>query len=215
MAIHAESSFNVLSYAAALFFVVAVSHVGLRSELQAAHVVYLEHAYIVLYVVLLVVSVNSILFYSDISLPMLHYKSNLIPKLLYWPVITGVLLWVTLSFFYPDNPATSFAEKAKQLSTPSFSGWVDRIVSSDVFTTTHDHGQPTATPTDPAIYPPDTSLEQPDTPQPPATPADAPSIRPVPPGVPQPPASPINATETTTETGTPQPSAAPFINSTP
>ncbi len=101
MVINADSSFNVLSYAAALFFVVAVSHVGLRGELMSAGVVYLEHFFIVMYVVLLVVSINSILFYSKVHTPLLAYKDNLIPKLLYWPVLMGILLLMTLQSFYP------------------------------------------------------------------------------------------------------------------
>ena len=101
MVIHAESSFNVLSYAAALFFVVAVTHVGLRSELNTHNVVYLEHGFIIMYLVLLSVSINSMLFYSNINIPLIQYKNNLIPKLLYWPALQGIMLAITLGVFYP------------------------------------------------------------------------------------------------------------------
>ncbi|MDM8530800.1 ABC transporter substrate-binding protein [Anaerolineales bacterium HSG25] len=102
--VQAENSFNVLSYAAALFFVVAVSHVGLRSELQASGVVYLEYAYISAYVILLIISVNSMLFYSNINISFIQFGNNLYPKLLYWPVVIGAFLAVTLIIFYPAPP---------------------------------------------------------------------------------------------------------------
>ena len=106
MVIHAETSFNVLSYAAALFFVVAVTHVGLRSELNTHDVVYLEHGFIIMYLVLLSVSINSMIFYSSINVPIVQYQDNLIPKLLYWPALQGILLAITISVFYPAvNPA--------------------------------------------------------------------------------------------------------------
>ncbi|MDM8518422.1 ABC transporter substrate-binding protein [Anaerolineales bacterium HSG6] len=101
--VHAENSFNVLSYAAALFFVVAVSHVGLRSELQASGVVYLEYAYILSYLILLIVSVNAMLFYSEVTIRFIQFGDNLYPKLLYWPVVVGAFLAITLVVFYPTS----------------------------------------------------------------------------------------------------------------
>jgi len=103
LVVYAETSFNVLSYAAALFFVVAVSHVGLRSELQASGVVYLEYFYIVLYVVFLLASVNAIVFYSETNIEFIQYRNNLIPKLLYWPILLGMGLLITLVIFYPET----------------------------------------------------------------------------------------------------------------
>ncbi|MBV7333998.1 cache domain-containing protein [Chloroflexi bacterium TSY] len=107
--IHVENAFNVLTYAASLFFVVAVSQVGLRGELEAAQVVYLEYGYILLYVVILIVSVNSILYYSDVKLTFIKYRDNLIPKLLYWPLVSVSLLIITVLFFLPppEQPLTN------------------------------------------------------------------------------------------------------------
>lgn len=101
LVIDAESAFNVLSYAAALFFVVAIAHVGLRGELEADSVVYFEYFYILIYIVILLVSVNSILFYLPIHIPFIEYRKNLIPKLLYWPIVSGILLAITTVTFYP------------------------------------------------------------------------------------------------------------------
>ncbi len=113
MSVHAESSFNVLSYAAALFFVIVLSHVELRDELQTAKMVYLEYGYIGMYLLLLIVSLNSMLFYSEINIKIIKYKDNLIPKLMYWPVVITGFLLITLMFFYPEHDPTETIEAIK------------------------------------------------------------------------------------------------------
>ncbi len=94
------SSAIVLSYCAALFFVLIVSHISLRDKLAATGVIYLEYFYFVLYFVLLCVSINSILLASCIENKFVDYKDNLIFKLLYWPIVLGMLLVITLINFY-------------------------------------------------------------------------------------------------------------------
>lgn len=94
------SSAIVLSYCAALFFVLIVSHVSLREKLAATGVIYLEYIYFVIYFVLLGVSINSILLASCIENKFVDYKDNLIFKLLYWPIVLGMLLVITLINFY-------------------------------------------------------------------------------------------------------------------
>ncbi len=101
LVVDADNAFNVLSYAAALFFVVAIAHVGLRGELEIAGVVYFEYFYILMYLVILLISLNSVLFYSPVHIPVVEYRENLIPKLLYWPVVSGILLTITIVTFYP------------------------------------------------------------------------------------------------------------------
>ncbi|HJH31980.1 MAG TPA: hypothetical protein C5S50_07370 [Methanosarcinaceae archaeon] len=94
------SSSAVLTYCAALFFVLIISHVSLRDKLAVAGIIYLEYLYFVLYFVLLVVSINSILLASSTNHKLIHYRDNLIVKLLYWPVVLGMLLIITLINFY-------------------------------------------------------------------------------------------------------------------
>jgi hypothetical protein len=94
------SSSTVLAYCAALFFVLIVSHVSLREKLAAASIIYLEYFYFVLYFIILGVSINSILLASNTRHKLIHYRDNLIVKLLYWPVILALLLVVTLVNFY-------------------------------------------------------------------------------------------------------------------
>ena len=93
-------SSTVLAYCAALFFVLIISNNSLREKLQTDGIIYLEYFYFILYFAILVVSVNSILLASNTKLNFIHYKDNLIMKLLFWPVITMLALGITLVVFY-------------------------------------------------------------------------------------------------------------------
>ncbi|MDH3600215.1 MAG: cache domain-containing protein [Candidatus Tectomicrobia bacterium] len=99
--IKAGSSFNILGHTASLFFVLAISQVALRSYLAVPQVVYLEYGYILLYVAILCISVNSILYTSAFHLPIIQHRNNLWPKLLYWPILLGAFLWISLVFLMP------------------------------------------------------------------------------------------------------------------
>jgi hypothetical protein len=94
------SSSTVLAYCAALFFVLIVSHVSLRQKLATDGLIYLEYFYFVLYLAILSVSINSILLASETGHKIIHYRDNLIVKLLYWPFISGIVLMITLFVFY-------------------------------------------------------------------------------------------------------------------
>ena len=94
------STSAVLAYCAALFFVLIVSHVHLRESVAAHGIIYLEYFYFVMYVAILTVSANSILFASDKQFRFIHYKDNIIIKLLYWPAVMLPLLGITLFIFY-------------------------------------------------------------------------------------------------------------------
>ena len=89
------STANVLAFNAALFFVVIVSHVGLRDSLSAQGVVYIESFYFILYGAILAVSANSILVAARLDNNLLLYRDNLIARLLYWPIMLGITLIVT------------------------------------------------------------------------------------------------------------------------
>lgn len=90
----------VLGYCAALFFVLIVSHVHLRENLAIMGLYYIESFYFVMYLAILAVSINSIIFASQAKFAFVQYKDNLIAKLLYWPLIQGALLGATLFTFY-------------------------------------------------------------------------------------------------------------------
>lgn len=101
--VEVDGSFTVLGYGASLFFVVAVSHIGLRDELEIPGVVYLESGYIVLYITILSISLNSILYHSNVKTIVNRFHHNLLPKLLYWPLVTGVFLAISIVFLLPPS----------------------------------------------------------------------------------------------------------------
>jgi hypothetical protein len=94
------NTYAVLGYCAALFFVVIIDHIQLRNAIAAQSIMYLEYFYFVLYLAILMVSLNAILLTTDTYLRIIEYKENVIPKLLYWPVILGILLIATVVDFY-------------------------------------------------------------------------------------------------------------------
>lgn len=90
---------SALSYTAALFFVIALVHATLRESVAAVGITYLEHLYLLLYVVVLLVTVIAFLLVHIPGLALISYQSNLLPKLLFWPLCTGALLVSTLVIF--------------------------------------------------------------------------------------------------------------------
>ncbi len=91
---------SVLGSCSALFFSVLLAHIKLRGDFPVREVLYLEYFYIAMYFAILITIVNSFVFGSENNFPIVHYRDNLIPKLLYWPGILLVLLVITVFTFY-------------------------------------------------------------------------------------------------------------------
>jgi hypothetical protein len=93
------------SYAAALFFVIVLGHTALREGIAAVKITYLEYLYVLLYALLLLVVIDAFLVVRRPGAVLIHYRNNLIPKLLYWPVAAVALLLATLgTFVYGPAP---------------------------------------------------------------------------------------------------------------
>ena len=91
---------DILASCAALIFVIILAHIDLRGTLSAEGILYLEYFYFVMYIATLLITINAILFSWDVNLRLIRYQDNLVPKLLFWPLITGSLLVITLIIFY-------------------------------------------------------------------------------------------------------------------
>jgi hypothetical protein len=91
---------RILNICAAMFFVIAFSHIDTRRRLGSEEIFYLEYFYFLTYVNILWVSVNSVLFAMGNEIRIIQYRENLIAKLFYWPFLLGVLLMITVAFFY-------------------------------------------------------------------------------------------------------------------
>jgi hypothetical protein len=94
------SSHGVLAYCTTLLFTLIIAHTSLRSRIPIGSIIYLEYFYMILYLAIMVVSLNSIAFASNRDVPFIDTKDNIYVKVLYWPVILGALLIITLLSFY-------------------------------------------------------------------------------------------------------------------
>lgn len=90
---------GALNYAAALFFVVAVIHTGMRSQIAAVGITYLEYVYILLYLAIVLVAANVFLVARYPDWFIVRYRNNIITKVLYWAVFNGALLLITILLF--------------------------------------------------------------------------------------------------------------------
>jgi len=99
MLMRTGTGFN-LSICATLLFVAVFSHIGARQKIAAQEIIYLEYFYVVMYFAILWVAVNSILFVRWPESKFIQYENNLLPKVLFWPVILGALWVLTLRTFY-------------------------------------------------------------------------------------------------------------------
>ncbi|MEB3198634.1 MAG: hypothetical protein VKP62_15665 [Candidatus Sericytochromatia bacterium] len=95
-------NWGVFGMVSGLFFSLAVAQVKLREMFETETLVYLEQFYVVLYVALALVCLNTLL----LSRPpeqrpaWVAYRENLLPRVLFWPVLTGTLACLTLRIFY-------------------------------------------------------------------------------------------------------------------
>jgi hypothetical protein len=91
---------RILSICAAMFFVIAFNHIDIRRRMASEEIFYLEYFYFLIYLSLLWVSVNSVLYATGASIRMIQYRENLISKLAYWPFLLGCLFAITLWVIY-------------------------------------------------------------------------------------------------------------------
>lgn len=90
----------VLGINAGLLFSVALWHSTLRTSLSSTGVTYFETYYFVCYFVISLVCINSVLLACRYEFPWLHYKNNLMPKLIFLPLVTGVTFFITLFMLF-------------------------------------------------------------------------------------------------------------------
>jgi len=88
---------GVVASCSALFFVALISH--MRNELAANSVVYLEYFYLITYVIILLITANAVLLSLKVKFSFIQFHDNLLPKLFYWPAISGALFICTVWAF--------------------------------------------------------------------------------------------------------------------
>ena len=76
-----------------------LDQINLRSKILAGGILYLEYFYFILYLLIIAVAINAMLFSQKPNIRWLQYQQSLIPKLLYWPGMLTLLLVFTLFVF--------------------------------------------------------------------------------------------------------------------
>lgn len=94
------STAGVLGSVSVLLFGVIAKQGGLRTALDTQQVTYLEALPMLLYVMLLLTALNAILVTAPFSVKALEYRDNLLPELLFWPLLLSLLFIITLVVFY-------------------------------------------------------------------------------------------------------------------
>jgi len=91
---------RILNICSAIFFVIAFSHIDIRRKIAAEQVFYLEYFYFLIYLAILWISINSVLFSIGADIHFIQNRQNLASKLLFWPVLLGMLFIITVFTFY-------------------------------------------------------------------------------------------------------------------
>jgi hypothetical protein len=91
-----KSFTNVIAPIGALFLATILAHIGLRMEISTSEIIYLDYFYLVTYIAIFAVVSCYFLFYNKNKLS----NNGLIVKLLFWPLILGTLLAITIWKFY-------------------------------------------------------------------------------------------------------------------
>ncbi|MCH2247917.1 MAG: cache domain-containing protein [Crocosphaera sp.] len=90
---------QVFTSCTSFLFALIVNQFVLRDKILTSGIVYLEYFHFVLYIFIMVVAINAILYSQNKNISWIQYKHSLIPKLLHWPGMLGLLLMFTLLVF--------------------------------------------------------------------------------------------------------------------
>lgn len=90
---------TVLATAAAIFFIILLAHIDVRRRYAVEEIMYLEYFYFITYFTIVAISVNAFMLTALNENRFFHYRDNLIPKLLFWPLLHGAFFVVTVYVF--------------------------------------------------------------------------------------------------------------------
>ena len=94
------NSLNIIQAAGGFFFVLLLSHIQLRSNIETPGLTYLETFYFVMYFMLVIMSSAVLLFLKTDKYPILEYKENLLFKLSYWPILLLSIYLISIFLFF-------------------------------------------------------------------------------------------------------------------
>lgn len=92
---------RVTGTTAALFFAVLLAHIRLRGDLQGLNeTIYIEYFYFAMYAACLAIVADVYAVGSKMPWRLVAYRDNIVPRLLFWPVLSLAFLATTVLFFY-------------------------------------------------------------------------------------------------------------------
>jgi membrane protein YdbS with pleckstrin-like domain len=94
------SALAVMGVIITFFFSTLLSHNSLRQDLGADKIIFIENFHFIAYSILLLVAIKTLLFMGGSRMRLVQYKQGLIPKLLYWPLCTGLVFVISFVSFY-------------------------------------------------------------------------------------------------------------------
>ncbi|HRZ86406.1 MAG TPA: cache domain-containing protein [bacterium] len=94
------SGLAVLGTVVSFFFATLLSQVNLKQELATDSIIFLENFHFIIYFTLFMMALKAFLFMGNKKVSLVQYDNGLIPKLLYWPAISFLLLAISLGTFY-------------------------------------------------------------------------------------------------------------------
>ncbi|WP_221034034.1 hypothetical protein [Legionella jordanis] len=95
------STIGIISALGAAFFSILVINANLRSQFPGQPILYIELFYAVTYLVISLIAINAFIVTGQDKIPAcLKWRDNLLPKLLFWPVILGSLALLTFFRFF-------------------------------------------------------------------------------------------------------------------
>lgn len=90
----------IIRLSSGIFFAAAVAHQTFQRTVHAEEITYFEYFFFMLYTIILLTTINGMLYGSQKGGKFILYKENLLPRLLFWPSVVSLILIITLVFFY-------------------------------------------------------------------------------------------------------------------
>ena len=90
---------DVLRGAATLLFPIMFAQISLRNSNASDGIMYMEYFYFIIYALILLVVAN-VLVFTHSNDGIVHHDDNVMPKMLYWPMVTGAFFIVSLLLLY-------------------------------------------------------------------------------------------------------------------
>jgi len=77
-----------------------LSQSSLRSEINVERITFLENFHLITYFMLFYMAVTTFFFIGSNVPSILEYEGCLLSKILYWPLITGLVMMSTIIYYY-------------------------------------------------------------------------------------------------------------------